>query len=327
MHKTLIINEPESRRLLTMADCIEAMKDTLQAVADKKVQSIQRTMIHHENGNTLAGMAASIETINVTGSKVIIFPGPGAKGTSQGIIPLFDTVSGALLAIVDGRSITHTRTAAASAAATDVMANPDAHVLCLIGAGGQARGHLAAMSEVRKLTEVRVWNWRPEGAARFAEEMGAKYPHLTITAHESAEEAVRGADIICTVTPGRSAEPLLLGEWLSPGCHINAVGACGPAGRELDTEAVRRSRLFVDQLAAAKRDAGDLVIPFNAGELDESHILGEVGDIISGRLPARLSDDDITMFESVGIAAQDIAAAHLIYKRAKAEGAGVEVEI
>ena len=329
MAKTLVVSEHEAVELLGLGECIEAMRGTLAAVPKGEVQSIQRTMIPHPNGNTLAGMASSIAGEGIAGTKVIIFAGPAAAkaGTSQGIVPIFSTQTGALIAIVDGHSITLTRTAATSAVGTDVMANPDANSLCLIGAGRQARGHLEAMALVRKLKTVTVWDLYPEATAKFVADMAPKFPGIAIRACDTAEEAARDADIICTVTPGKTEDPVLLGAWLKPGCHINAVGACSPQGRELDTAAMKKGRLFVDQMAAAKRDAGDFVIPFQKGELDEDHILGEIGEIINGQKPARTSPEDITIFESVGIAAEDLATAYLIYQKARAAGRGVEVEI
>jgi ornithine cyclodeaminase len=173
---------------------------------------------------------------------------------------------------------------------------------------------LAALREVRPLRRVRVWSRHPESSRRFAAEESARHG-LPVEAVATAREAVEGADLVCTVTSAR--EPVLEGAWLAPGAHVNAAGACTPAARELDTEAMRRARLFVDRRESALAEAGDLLIPIRNGELGEDHIAGELGDLLLGRLPGRRSPDEITLFESLGIAVEDVAAARHVWRKAK----------
>jgi ornithine cyclodeaminase len=227
------------------------------------------------------------------------------------------------LAILDATAITAIRTAAASAAATDALANQDAGDLALIGSGAQARTHLVAMQCVRSLRRVRVWSRTAANAERFAREETER-SGLEIEVSVSAEEAVRGADIVCTTTAAR--EPILLGEWLTPGAHVNAVGACFSTSRELDTEAVRRARFFTDCRESCVNEAGDFLIAQNEGAIDGAHLLGELGDVFVGKVPGRVSRDDITIFESLGIAIEDLAAAHFIHRRAVDTGAGTWLE-
>lgn len=336
MNKTRIIGRDLCRELLTLEDCIPAMADVLKANAAGEVKMLQRSVIPHPGGNLLALMTASILPEKTAGSKVIIFPGPEAAkaGTSQGIIPLFDTETGALKAIVDATQITVTRTAAVSAAATDVLALKDAGTAAILGTGRQGTAHALAMTKVRALKTILLWNRTPEKARTAADALRAELagtagdpsavPEIVVCG--TAEEAVREADIICTTTPGRTDEPILKGEWLKPGAHINAVGCVNPMGREVDSEAVRKSRVFFDWGEAAKA-AGDISIPLSRGEITEECFAGDIGSVMAGTLEGRTGRDAITMFKSVGISAVDIAAAQVIYEKACSLDLGIEVEI
>jgi ornithine cyclodeaminase len=247
----------------------------------------------------------------VAGAKVItVFPGNFKKGlpSHQGVIVLFDLETGALKALVDGEAITALRTAAVSAVATDALARPDARVLAILGAGEQARRHLEAMPLVRDITALRVWDIHPEAARRFAEEAGRP-----VTLCATAGEAAQGADILCTVTA--AATPVLRGADLSPGVHVNAVGACAPSCRELDTQAVLRGRLFCDSRESLLAESGDFLIPLQEGALDAGHVQGEIGQVLAGILPGRRHSRDITLFKSLGLAAEDIAAAEYVASR------------
>jgi len=201
---------------------------------------------------------------------------------------------------MDGRLITEVRTAAVSAVATEFLARPDASVLAIIGSGVQARSHLEALRLVRDFREVRVWS--PRRAAAFAEEHGVR-------AAAAAEEAVRGADVVVTATT--SPTPVLSGEWLSPGVHINAVGAPRPNWRELDDEVLRRSRVYVDSREAAQKESGDVIA---AGEIS-----AEIGEVTAGTKPGRRSAEEITLFKSLGLAVEDVATAELVYRKALEE--------
>ena len=234
MAKTRIINGGEAAGLLTMEACIEAMDQTLRAVSAGEIHMLQRYMLPQEKGNKFALMGADDLSLGVCGAKVIVFPGPEAKAnhTNKGIVPLFDSSTGALKAIVDAECITAVRTAAASAAATRLLAREDSTHLAILGAGRIGRLHIEGICRVRDIRTLTVWNrtyQRGEECCRWAEEaFGVKAIPC-----KTPEEAVRGADIICTVTQAR--EPVLMGEWLKPGAHINAVGACWHGDRELDS--------------------------------------------------------------------------------------------
>jgi ornithine cyclodeaminase len=209
-----------------------------------------------------------------------------------------------------------------SGAATRVLARPDARRLAILGSGIQAASHLQAMLAVRPINAVRVWSRNPEHARRFAERHHGVVP---VHAVSGAREAVEGADVICTTTSAR--EPVLRGEWLIPGVHINAAGACFPTARELDSEAVARARVFVDSRESAENEAGDLLIPRDEGRIGAGHVLGELGAVLSGTLPGRTGDGDITLFKSLGIAVEDLAAAHLLHRLAEERNRGGVVDL
>jgi ornithine cyclodeaminase len=225
---------------------------------------------------------------------------------------------------MDASSVTAIRTGAVSGAATRVLARPDAGDLAILGSGVQAASHLEAMAAVRPLRRVRVWS-RDAGHSRaFAETHASKSP-VAIEPVRDARSAVAGADLICTTTASR--EPILAGESIAPGAHVNAVGACFPTARELDTEAVRRSRLYVDRRESALNEAGDLLVPIREGSLSESHIVGELGEVFLKRVAGRTDPGEITLFKSLGIAIEDLAAAHHVLDKARARGVGASVPL
>lgn len=326
MNQTLIIGKKDAEELLTMDACIRAMEETFRDISAGKTTMLQRSMMPQKKGNTFALMASDNQQQEICGVKTIVFPGSEAKknGTSQGIIPLFDSATGALLAIVDAEHITALRTAAASAAATRVLAREDSCTLGLLGAGRIGRMHIAAISQVRPIRRVFVWNRTPAGGEACCkwvkEQLG-----LEAVLCETPREATEQADILCTVTQAK--EPLVEGEWIKEGAHINAVGACAPTAREVDSRTVCRSAIYLDQRQAALRDGGDLVIPLEKGELSMDNIRGEVGQVLLGTVPGRQSPEEITFFESVGIAVEDLSAAHLLYRLALEKGRGTMVEI
>jgi len=325
--KVLFVNEPGVHELLAMQDCIPLMRDALISLANGDVVLPLRTKVRLPDGSGVLGlMPGYLGNPRSFGLKVVTVM-PGNHGTPydshQGVVMLFGVEHGEPLAILDATAITAIRTAAASAAATDALANVDAGDLALIGSGAQARTHLAAMQSVRSLRRVRVWSRTRANAERFANQESTK-SSVTIEVSDSAVDAVRGADIICTTTAAR--EPVLRGEWLSPGAHVNAVGACFSTSRELDTDAVRRSRFFTDCRESCVNEAGDFLIPRGEGAIDDAHLLGDLGDVFLGKIPGRLSHDDITIFESLGVAMEDLASAHFIHRRAVESGAGTWLE-
>ena len=261
------------------------------------------------------------------GLKVIsVFP--GNQGTEydshQGVVLLFETDHGRLQAIIDATEITAIRTAAVSGVATKLLARADAKDLAVLGSGVQARTHLEAMLLVRPIERVRVWSRKPDHAGSFAERESERYGR-EIETMTSAEAAVEGADIICTTTA--ASEPILQGAWLNAGAHINAVGSSIPSARELDTAAVVRSRLFVDRKESTLNEAGDYLFPKNEGVIDENHIIAEIGELLLERHPGRESDEEITLFKSLGLAVEDLASAAWIYERAREKGLGKVIEL
>jgi ornithine cyclodeaminase len=257
------------------------------------------------------------------GLKVVsIFPGNHGTGfdSHQGVVMLFDTRHGSPQAIIDASSITAIRTAAVSGVATRALARDDAGDLAILGSGVQAATHLAAMRAVRKIRRVRVWSRSAANAQRFAETSS-----IAVEVMPTVRAAVDGADLICTTTATR--EPILEGAWLAPGAHINAVGACFAATRELDTAAVARSRLVVDRRESTLAESGDFLLARADGAITDDHILGELGDLLLGRFTGRRSGDEVTLFKSLGIAVEDLAAAHHVYSQAVARGGGVSVPL
>jgi ornithine cyclodeaminase len=325
--KVLFVNEAGVRDLLAMPDCIALMRATLAALSRGDLVMPLRSKVRLPDGSGILGlMPGYLGDPPSFGLKVVTVM-PGNHGTAydshQGVVMLFGLEHGEPLAILDATAITAIRTAAASAAATDALARRDAGDLALLGSGAQARTHLAAMDAVRPLRRVRVWSRTRANAERFAHEEGERLGRR-IEVAASAAEAVRDADLVCTTTAAR--EPVLRGEWLAPGAHVNAVGACFSTSRELDTDAVRRARLFTDCNESCRNEAGDFLIARDEGAITDAHILGEVGEVFLDRLPGRRSRDEITLFESLGVAVEDLAAAHFIHRRATQTGAGTWLE-
>ncbi len=306
-----------------MESCVGLMKDALTTFARGEAVLPLRSLMRLPDGSGLLGlMPGYLGRPQSFGLKVVSVM-PGNHGTPydshQGVVMLFGLVHGEPLAIMDATAITAIRTAAASAAATDALARADAGDLALIGSGAQGRTHLEAMRAVRKLRRVRVWSRTRANAERFAREEATSLG-FAIEVSASAEDAVRGADLICTTTSAK--EPVLHGEWLSPGAHVNAVGSCFAASRELDTEAVRRARFFTDCRESCLNEAGDFLIPHKEGAITDDHLLGELGEVFLGKVPGRVSRDDVTIYESLGIALEDLASAHSIHRRALESGRG-----
>jgi ornithine cyclodeaminase len=271
-------------------------------------------------------MPAYSASLRAIGTKLISVY-PGNHGTEldshQGAVLLFDGENGSLLAMMDAASITAIRTAAVSGVATRLLARTDASTLAILGSGVQARTHLDAMFAVRPFKKVFVWS-RDADHARALVSKTPWTEHADFQVVSDARTAVEGADVVCTVTASR--ESVLHGKWLRPGTHVNAVGASLPTARELDTEAIKRSLVFVDRRESALNEAGDLLIPMKEGALSADHIKGEIGQLLSGHDPGRQNGNEITVFKSLGLAVEDLAAAHYLHDRAKRERAGTWVE-
>ena len=292
----MILSEADVRRLLSMRDLVPAMERALEALSSGRVVQPLRCVIpvadHH---GFFAVMPAYAGTL---GAKLVtFFPENREIHTHHAVIVLFRPETGEPLVTMDGRLITEMRTGAVSAAATRALARSDASVLAILGSGVQARSHLEALRLVRNFRDVRVWS--PGRARDFAQEFGVRLG-------ASAEDTVRGAHVVVVATTSKT--PVLRGEWLSPGAHVNAVGATRPDWRELDDALLSRARVFVDSREAASRESGDVIA---AGRID-----AEIGEVFAGKRAGRTSADDITLFKSVGVAVEDLAAADLVYRAA-----------
>jgi ornithine cyclodeaminase/alanine dehydrogenase-like protein (mu-crystallin family) len=299
------LDEHEVRARLSMSDLIEAMERALVEFSAGRVQQPVRTIMEFGGTSSFFGLMPSyVPALPALGAKLVtVCAANAARGldTHQAIIVMLNPETGVAEAIMDGRYITEARTAAVSAVSAKYLARKDARVLGILGSGVQARSHLEALKLVREFQEVRVWSPTPERLRRFAAETGAR-------AMASAEATVRGADVVLTVTP--SPTPVVFSEWVGDGTHVIAVGSCRPTQRELDPALVQRSRLIVDSRAAALQEAGDVVMGIKEGRWTASHIEAELGE-----LPKRQNDREITVFKSLGLAVEDIFAAHLVLSK------------
>ena len=326
--KTLILGHDQVKQLLTMKECIEVIEAMFKALAEGKVVlPLRQVVFDPEQKGALGSMPSYLGEPKAFGSKVITYfkENTDTKYDShQGAVLLFETENGRLLGIMDATSITAIRTAAASGVATRLLAKRRCKTLAILGSGTEAETHLEAMLAVRDLERVRVWSRNLDHARKFIERNSVSFPTVDLKAADSVRQAVSEADIICTTTS--AVEPVLAGEWISSGAHINAVGSSSPTARELDSAAVVRSRLFVDRRESALSEAGDFMIPKKEGLIDDSHILGEIGEVLLGKVVGRQSDSEVTLFKSLGIATEDVAAAHSLYTKALSSGAGTWVE-
>jgi alanine dehydrogenase len=298
----IVLDEEEVRSLLRMEELIAAMRNAMRDLSSGKVVQPLRTIVPVTDHAGFFGVMPAYG--GALGAKLVtFFPDNHGIPTHHAMILLFRPETGEPLVTMDGRLITEMRTAAVSAVATDLLARREVAILGILGSGVQAQSHLEALRIVRQFREVRVWS--PRNAGKFSRQ------HNVIAA-DSAEAAVRGADVIVVATSATT--PLLKGEWLSPGVHINAVGATRPNWRELDDEVLRRSRIYVESREAASKESGDVIA---AGG-----IFAELGEVIAGSKPGRQSDDEITLYKSVGVAIEDVVAANLVYQHAIGRDAG-----
>jgi ornithine cyclodeaminase/alanine dehydrogenase-like protein (mu-crystallin family) len=300
----LVIPEHDVRRLLTMDECIEAMGSVLGSLARGELHQPLRFVTRPPGAESLMGfMPAHRAGDGSTWSlkEIVIVPGNSARGLDahQGAVLLHDGETGELQAILNASPITEIRTAAVSAVATRALARPGARTVAILGAGVQARSHAEAMRAVLGDVEIRSWSRRDGG---------------------TAEAVLQDADVVCTCTSAH--EPILRREWLAPGTHVNAVGASLPSVRELDTETMVAASLFVDRRESTLNESGDLLL---AG-LGEDHIRAELGEVLVGSHPGRTDAEELTVFKSLGLAVEDLAAAELIVRKAREEGVGTEVE-
>ena len=323
-----LINEHQVRSLLPMTDLIAAMESALAKFSAREVLQPVRSVLTVGPTNAYFGlMPAYIPAPASLGAKLVtVFADNHKKHLPSHLatIMLLDPDTGALLAMMDGRYITEARTAAVSAVSTRYLGRAEASTLAIIGSGVQARSHLESYQHVRQLKEVRIWSPSAQSRQRFVDEMTPEYP-MPIIAADSAEAAIRGADLIVLVTS--SPTPVIDDAWVSEGAHVVCVGACRPTQQEMPPQLVKRSRLYVDSRDAAVLEAGDIVRNIADGLFDSSHIRGEIGDVVLGRIGGRGANSDITVFKSLGMAVEDVVAADLVFRRAAESGAGTELTL
>jgi ornithine cyclodeaminase len=322
-----VLNQQGVEQLLPVNECIEVMEQAFVALARAEIEQPLRTIFRPAN---VKGVMAMMPTFRggsapLFGLKAIcVFPGNAALGKDahQGAVILFDGTTGELRAIVNASAITAIRTAAVSGLATRVLARKDASTLAIIGAGVQARTHLEAIASVRKLERVRVAARRKESAESFCREMQLRVS-CDLEAVDSNEAAVRDAQIIVTVTTSR--EPVIRREWVAAGAHINAIGTFSPKARELDTATMVGASVFVDRRESAFNEAGDYLIAAAEGAIGPESIRAELGEVLIEKHPGRTSEDEITIFKSLGLAMEDLAAAEYCYRKAEEMNSGVSV--
>lgn len=307
------IDREEVSRRLTYEKCIPIVRQAMIAFSSGQTRQLLRSVIPLGQGRLFGIMPGAMGEDAVFGAKLIsVFPENFAKGVQshQGVVVLFDPESGAPVCVAHAGEITAIRTAAASAVATDALARKDASCMALLGHGEQAQTHARAIAKVRKMESMRVWGRSPERARHFAQQMQAELG-IAITACESVAQAVAEADIICTVTA--APEPILKGEWVRPGTHVNVVGSgvAGPA--EVDNDLVVRSRFIADSREGVLQQGAEYLRAKQAGLIGDEHIVAEIGEVLAGRVAGRRSEDEITVYKSLGHVVQDLASAWALY--------------
>jgi ornithine cyclodeaminase len=317
----LVLSEPDVRALLDMESCIEAMTEVLASLARGELYQPLRSIARPPEAGTLLGLMPAYRAEPSAAyalKEIVVVPTNPARGldTHMGGVLLHDGETGELVAIVNASPITEIRTAAVSAVATRALARPGAERVAILGSGAQARGHVHAMRAVLGDPEIRIWSRSEDAAAQLAGEVGG-------TVAPSVDAALFGAEVVCTTTA--ATEPIVEKRWLASGAHVNAVGSCFPTTRELDTETVAHSSFFTDRRESCLNEAGDFILAAAEGAVGPEHILAELGEVLAGMHPGREHEDELTVFESLGIAAEDLASAELVVRRARERGVGTEV--
>ena len=318
----LVLSEHDVRELLDMKSCVEAMQEVLEALARGELYNPLRSVIRPPDAGGLFGLMPAHRGGSSPAyalKEIVVAPQNPARGLDahQGSVLLHDGETGQLIAVLNASPVTEIRTAAVSAVATRALARKDAERVAILGAGVQARAHVHAMRAVLDDTEIRIWARNPDAAEQLAAEAEA-------IAAPSADAALFGAEVVCTATA--ATQPVVERRWLTTGAHVNAVGACIPTARELDTATVAGSSFFVDRRESALNEAGDYILAEAEGAIGPDHIKAELGEVLAGIHPGRVDEDELTVFKSLGIAVEDLAAAELIVRRARERGVGAEVE-
>jgi len=324
----LVLSEAEVRELLPAADLVGVMESALAAFSNGEVNQPVRTALEVGPERAFFGvMPAYIPSPAAVGAKLVtVFSGNTARGlpTHFAAIMLVDPVTGAPAAAIGGAYITAARTAAVSAVAVRHLARPDAAVLAILGSGVQARSHLEILCHAHRFQEVRAWSPTPDHLARFIEE-GASIAKALLNKASGAAQAVRGADVIVLATS--SSAQVIQNEWVAAGALVISLGAYRPDMREMDPALMAGARVIVDSRAAALVEAGDIVQGICEGRWRDTHIAGELGEVIQGRVPGRTTADEVVVFKSLGMAVEDVAAAQLAYSRAREQGKGREIAL
>ncbi len=323
----IVLSAKDVAALLPMNQAIELVEKAMVQASAGEANLPLRSAMDVGAPNLFGIMPGALNEPSCYGIKLIsLYPGNPAKGYSShlGMMVLFESEFGTPVAIIDAGVLTAVRTSAASVVATRLLARKEARSLAVIGTGEQARHHIEAMLEVRDIKEIRIAGRTPKRAQAFVESIANDYPNCAISASKDVETAAAGADIICTVTSSRKT--VLEGAWVGAGCHVNAVGASIPSMREIDEELIVKSSLWVDYRPSAMAQAGDIIAAIDNGRIKEDHIIGEIGEVLSGSAHGRQSGNEITLYRSLGIAAQDLICAHHVMREAKVKGRGTEVE-
>ncbi|SEO17546.1 ornithine cyclodeaminase [Salinihabitans flavidus] len=324
----IVLTHEDVARLLPMTEAIEVIDRVMRQVSDGGAELPLRSVVPVGGANRMGVMPGSIGDPACYGVKLVsLFPGNPEKGLSshRGAIVLFEAETGGAVAMMDAGLLTAVRTAAASAVATRALAREEASRLAILGYGEQAEHHLDAMMAVRPVTHLHVAGRSAGKAEAFALRAQALYPGLSVAHGDDCRAAVEGTDLICTVTA--SPTPILMGDWVPEGAHLNIVGSSIPSMREVDDALVERASVWVDYMPSTLAQAGEIVEMIAAGKLSAGDLMGEIGAHLLGRVPGRGDTGQITAYRSLGVAAQDLAAAHHVLGRAEAEGAGQAVTL
>jgi len=327
-HTLRFLNAQAMVEALPMRDAIEGMKAAFEQFSAGEADVPLRARVNSDAGTTLV-MPAYLQRSDDLGVKIVsVYPDNSELGlpTIYALVIALDPQTGQPTALLEGSTLTAIRTGAGSGAATDVLARADASSVAIIGSGVQARTQLEAVCTVRSITDVYVYSRTRGNAEAFAEQVAGQGPipeRVVVT--DSANEAVQQADIVCTATT--SSTPVFDGEALRPGTHINAVGSYTPQMQEVDATTIQRALVTVDSLESVMAEAGDLVVPIEAGIISQEHIHAEIGDVLSGKAVGRTSDEQITYFKSVGIAVQDAISASIALQHAERNNLGTVLSL
>ncbi|WP_230292634.1 ornithine cyclodeaminase family protein [Croceicoccus sp. Ery5] len=312
-----IFDGADVARLLDYPGCIAAVADAMKALSQGRTRQLLRTMIHMGEGRTFAQMPGSLGDDDMFGAKMIsVFAQAGNPGVRRhrGVVAMFEPDEGRPVCIADAEEITHIRTAAATAVATDALARPDARTLLLMGTGGQVHSHLEALPLVREFDRIAIWG---RNRAHVDAVVARWQDRLPVEPAGDARQAAGQADVICTLTGAK--QPVLAGEWVRAGTHVNIVGSSGPGPVEIDSALVCAARYIADSKASALDAAAEFLVAQDAGLVGPDHIVAEIGEVLLGIVAGRSASDQITIYKSLGHAVQDLAAAAYVYRKNLAE--------